>query len=146
MVLLISYAGSGAGDNTKAATPTPTASTNPTADAEKERLQKELANAQRKIDEQKNANRPASTAPFPEPSRSGVATARVNSPNDGFLALRDKPDAEYGVRLVKIPHGSVVTLEDCQRQRVTVSGRSGRWCMVTYDGTTGWVFDAWLDY
>lgn len=145
-VMLISYAGSNTGNNTKAATPAPTASATPTTDAEKERLQKELANVQRKLDEQKNTNRPANTAPFPEPSQPGVATARVNSPNDGFLALRDKPDADYGVRLAKIPHGTVVTLEDCQRQRVTISGRTGRWCMVTFDGTTGWVFDAWLDY
>lgn len=145
-VLLISYAGKGTIENTKAATPTPTASVTPTSDAEKERLQKELANAQRKLDEQKSSSPPANTAPFPEPSQPGVATARVNSPNDGFLALRDKPDADYGARLAKIPHGTVVTLEDCQRQRVTVVGRSGRWCMVTYDGTTGWVFDAWLDY
>ena len=145
-VLLLSYAGTGTGDNTKAATPTPSASVTPTTDAEKDRLQKELANAQRKLDEQKSSSRTANIAPFPEPSRPGVATARVNSPKDGFLALRDKPDADYGARLAKIPHGTVVTLEDCQRQRVTVSGRSGRWCMVTYDGTTGWVFDAWLDY
>ncbi|HEX2640836.1 MAG TPA: SH3 domain-containing protein [Pyrinomonadaceae bacterium] len=144
-VLLISYAGKGTSENTKTATPTPSASVTPTTDAEKGRLQKELANAQRKLDEQKSSDRTANTAPFPEPSRTGVATARVNSPNDGFLALRDKPDAEYGTRLAKIPHGAVVTLEDCQRQRVAVSGRSGRWCMVTYEGTTGWVFDAWLD-
>jgi hypothetical protein len=145
-VLLISYAGTGTNENTKAATPTPAASVTPTTDAEKDRLQKELANAQRKLDEQKSSSRTANTAPFPEPSRPGVATARVNSPNDGFLALRDKPDADYGTRLAKIPHGTVVTLEDCQRQRVNVGGRSGRWCMVTYEGTTGWVFDAWLDY
>jgi len=145
VVLLIRYAGSGDGSNTRAVNPTPTASATP-SDTEKERLQKELANAQRKLDGQKNINRAANTAPSPQPSQTGLSTARVNSPNDGFLALRDKPDADYGVRLAKIPHGSVVTLEDCQRQRVTVSGRSGRWCMVTYDGTTGWVFDAWLNY
>lgn len=145
-VLLIGYAGTGTNENSKAATPTPAASVTPAADTEKDRLQKELANAQRKIDEQKNAGRTANTAPFPEPSKAGIATARVNSPNDGFLALRDEPDADYGARLAKIPHGTVVTLEDCQRNRVTVGGRSGRWCMVTYEGTTGWVFDAWLDY
>jgi len=146
VLLLLNFRGTGANDNKKNPSPTPAASVTPSADAEKERLQKELANAQQKINEQKNANHPVNTAPFPVPSQSGIATARVNSPRDGFLALRNEPDADYGERLVKIPHGAVVTLEDCQRQRVTVSGRSGRWCMVTYEGTTGWVFDAWLDY
>jgi hypothetical protein len=145
-VLYFSYAGSAANQNAKLASPTPAVSPLPTIDAEKERLQKELASVQRKLDEQKNANRAANTSRFPEPSQPGVVTARVNSPNDGFLALRNTPDAEYGERLAKIPHGTVVTLEDCQRQRTTIGGRTGRWCMVTYDGTTGWVFDAWLDY
>ena len=35
-------------------------------------------------------------------------TARVDSPGDGFLALRAVPDARSGEPLAKIPHGTTV--------------------------------------
>jgi len=91
--------------------------TSNTPDPEKQRMQNELANLQRKLDEQKNANRGSGPSPSPPPSSPGVVAARVNSPNDGFLALRDQPDSDRGERLVKIPHGSIVTIENCQRNR-----------------------------
>jgi len=123
------------------------ANSSPTPDPEKQRLQDELANMQRKIDEQqKNANRPATPPPMPSPKSPGTVTARVNSPNDGFLALRDQPDADQGERIAKIPHGSVITIENCDRNRVVIDGRSGRWCLVTWDQYEGYVFDAWLIY
>ena len=136
---------SNAGSTAKASpTPRPTATASPTVDPEKERLQKELANLQKKLEDEKkvNANRPPA---FPD-TNDGRPTARVNSPNDGFLALRDEPDAESGTRLAKIPHGAVVYLENCEKEQTTIAGRTGRWCMVTYDDETGWVFDAWLIY
>ena len=46
----------------------------------------------------------------------------------------------------RIPHGAVVNLENCEKQQTTVAGRRGRWCMVTYQGETGYAFDAWLQY
>jgi hypothetical protein len=121
--------------------------TSPTPDIEKQRLQNELANIQKRLDEQqKNANRGNTTSPSPIPSSPGVVTARVNSPNDGFLALRDRPDSDGGERLVKIPHGSIVTIENCQRNKVVIGGRSGRWCFITWGDYEGYVFDAWLIY
>lgn len=126
--------------------PRPTATPSPTPD-EQERLEKELANALKKLEEElkPDANRSTST-PSNNDVSDGRPTARVNSPNDGFLALRDAPDAETGTRIAKIPHGAVVNLENCEKQQTTIGGRTGRWCMVTYDGETGWVFDAWLQY
>ncbi len=70
---------------------------------------------------------------------------RVNAPGDGFLALRSEPSDTEGERVEKIPHGSFVEIQDCQKEQKTVSGKKGRWCMVTYQKTTGWVFDAFLD-
>ena len=122
-------------------TPKATATPSPTPDTEKERLEKELADLQKKLEE---ANKTAETPP--EFESDDLPTARVNSPNDGFLALRSLPDSEKGERLARIPHGTVVTLEDCENERTTLAGKQGRWCMVTYDGSTGWVFDAWLQY
>src|SRR6185369_9700173 len=134
----------------KQTTPAPSPNSSSTIDPEKQRLQDELANMQRKLDEQKNANHTANLPPaFPTPTRTtepGVVTARVNSPGDGFLAMRSAPSSEYGDRVAKIPHGAVVNVENCQREKVRIGVRVGRWCMVTYDGRTGWVFDAWLDY
>ena len=121
--------------------------TSPTPDPEKQRMQDELANLQRRLDEQqKNANRSGVPSPTPSQNAPGVVTALVNSPNDGFLALRDQPDADRGERLVKIPHGSTVTIENCQRNKVLIGGRSGRWCLVSWGDYEGYVFDAWLIY
>lgn len=148
---LLYYMNSGGTANVAQTTPTPrsspSATPTPTPDPETERLEKELANVLKKLEDElkSEANRsgkPAATDDVAD----GQPTARVNSPNDGFLALRDAPDAETGTRLAKIPHGAVVTLENCEKERTTIAGRTGRWCMVTYDGETGWVFDAWLEY
>ena len=121
--------------------------TSPTPDLEKQRLQDELANIQKRLDDQqKNTNRGNLPSPSPVPSTPGVVTARVNSPKDGFLALRDQPDADSGERLVKIPHGSVVTIENCERNKIVIDNRSGHWCFVRWNNYEGYVFDAWLIY
>ena len=124
-------------------------SATPTLDPDRQRLQDQIANMQKQLDEQKNANRSAKPPGFPTPdnqSNPGVVTARVNSPADGFLALRSAPSSDYGDRIAKLPHGSVVTIENCERERVKIGNRTGRWCMVAWSGYDGWVFDAWLDY
>ena len=133
--------------NSGTQTPTPSPSlspkTSPTPDDEKARLRQELANLQKKIEDQKKSG--TNTSPFPTPGN-GTPTARVNSPRDGFLALRSEPDAEYGERLVKIPHGTVIELNNCEKEKVTIGGKIGRWCLVTYGDHAGYVFDAWLIY
>ena len=131
-----------------AGTPSATPSATPDADTDQERLEKEIANALKKLEDElkSDANRSAAPPPKKDDVSDGRPTARVNSPGDGFLALRDEPDAETGERLAKIPHGAVVALENCEKQQTTVAGRTGRWCMVTYQGRTGYVFDAWLQY
>lgn len=69
---------------------------------------------------------------------------RVNSPNDGFLALRDRPSARYGNRIAKIPDGDVVVIEGCVDRSETIDGRTGSWCKARWEGKEGWVFDVWL--
>jgi Bacterial SH3 domain len=124
-------------------TPVPTRSPTPTPDSDEERLEQELANLQKQLED---ALKPSPTKTPPGFSSDDLPTARVNSPADGFLALRSEPDSETGERLAQIPHGSVITLENCEKEKVKIGSRTGRWCMVTYKGQTGWVFDAWLDY
>lgn len=124
-------------------TPAPTGWTSPTPDAEAERLEQELANLQKQLED---VLKPSPTTTPARPTNDGIPTARVNSPGDGFLALRSAPDAEAGERLAQIPHGAVVALENCEKEKVKIGNRTGRWCMVTYQDQTGWVFDAWLDY
>ena len=135
---------------TQTATPRPAAATSPTVDPEQERLEKELANVLKKLEDELKSDANRAAAPPLEPNSpppdDGRPSARVNSPNDGFLALRDQPDAENGNLMAEIPHGAAVALENCEKEKVTVGGRKGRWCMVTYNGETGWVFDAWLQY
>ncbi len=146
----IFYYGTGVGGKVPPAqspTPTPAATAMSTPDAEKERLRDELANIQRKLDEQKKTN--INTNPFPndgDEELGSSVTATVNSPSDGFLALRSIPDAELGERILRIPHGAEVEINNCEKTQVTFGGRTGRWCQVEYAGRTGWVFDAWLDY
>lgn len=73
-----------------------------------------------------------------------ISTAVVNSPNDGFLALRTLPNHKTGKRIAKIPHGASISINSCRAKRVKIGKRTGRWCRVSYKGKSGWVFDAWL--
>ena len=141
------YYGTGGKEKDRPAkSPTPTPTATPTPDAEKERLRDEIANIQKRLEEQKtNVN----TRPFPVDDDDEPAppiAARVNSPGDGFLALRSMPDSERGERVARIPHGAEIEIYECEKTRVTISGRTGRWCQAEYNGRPGWVFDAWLNY
>lgn len=74
----------------------------------------------------------------PETSRTSD-TARVHAPSDRFLALRSDPTIRRGKRLLKIPHGVRLILDECIAHSV-----DGRWCRTTFEGKTGWVFDRYL--
>ena len=135
------------GPNSRRSTPTPTIPTPPataTPDREKERLRDEIANIRKRLEEA-NKNSTNGTND-PDDERGSSITATVNSPNDGFLALRSEPDSEHGDRVAKIPDGAEIEILRCAASSVTIAGRSGRWCYVRFDGQTGWVFDAWLEY
>jgi len=131
---------------TQTPTPRTSASPSPTFDPDQEHLEKELANVLKQLEDGlKSETNSSAPTPTKDDIADGHPTARVNSPNDGFLAMREEPKAGSSM-LAKIPHGSTVSLENCEKQKTTVAGRSGRWCMVTYGDETGWVFDAWLIY
>ena len=94
---------------------------------------------------------PSPAAPMPKDRATPSAdvsrpTATINSPGDGFLAMRSEPDTESGERVMKIPHAATVYLENCETTFKNVAGKRGRWCMVSYKEKMGWVFDAWLIY
>ena len=94
-VLYFNSHGNDSNQNGKNLSPSPSAT--PTVDLDKQRLEDQIANMQRQLDEQKNANRGSKPPGFPTPdnqSNPGVVTARVNSPADGFLALRSAPSSE----------------------------------------------------
>lgn len=112
---------------------------------DKDELRDQIANLERQINEQKKAKQPANI-PLSMPRQSTTTTtARGNSPSDGFLALRSLPSSELGARILKIPHGATVTIGACGPVVRPVS-RSGRWCQASYNGSSGWVFDAFLLY
>lgn len=108
-------------------------------------LEEKLKRLEKQLEDQKKANQKSSSS-SQTPLQNSYATAKVNSPNDGFLALRSEPSTENGAQLLKIPHGATVVLNNCEKNTIKVSGRSGRWCDVEYKGQGGWVFSAWLDY
>jgi len=121
-----------------------TASPTPAKD-ENEELREQIANLAKKLDEQKRSSNQANV-PLKLPGRSATTTsARVNSPGDGFLALRSLPNSDAGERIAKIPHGAAVAVGACGPV-ITPVKRSGRWCQATYNGLDGWVFDAYLTY
>lgn len=129
------------------ATPTPTATATP--DKETAELKEQLESLKKQIENQKTPAKNDSTArPFPTqiPNIPTVQTARVNSPGDGFLALRSLPNSESGNRLAQIPHGVNIEIIGCQKTAVKIGSRRGRWCRTNYNGQSGWVFDAWLAY
>jgi hypothetical protein len=111
---------------------------------ESDDLRGQIANLERMLNEQKRSNQPAKLPDIPASSEM-TTTARVNSPNDGFLALRTLPNSELGDRILKIPHGAVISVGECGPV-ITPVNRSGRWCQASYNGYRGWVFDAFLVY
>lgn len=130
-----------------AATPSPTA----TPKDETAALKEELESLKKQIANQKTQPKNDSTVrPFPNDNSSSapvIQTARANSPNDGFLALRSIPDAENGAQLARIPHGTNLEIVGCQKNEIQIPGkRRGRWCRTNYNGQSGWVFDAFLSY
>ncbi|MBV9242016.1 MAG: hypothetical protein JO314_08405 [Acidobacteria bacterium] len=116
--------------------PTPS----PTADSRDQ----EIANLQRQLEDQKN--RPSAT-PVATPNLSSVAmntVAQVNSPGDGFLALRTLPSATAGDRIAKIPHGATISIGSCGP--IEHAAHPGRWCQARYNGYTGYIYDYYVIY
>ncbi len=105
------------------------------------KLQDQIANLERRLNEQKNANRPASNVPPANTTTTTGRAVRANSPGDGFLALRSAPSSQTGQRILKIPHGATIVLGEC----LSSSGK-GRWCRTSYGGYSGWVYDAFVAY
>ncbi len=121
------------------------ASPTPTAKDDRDELRDQIANLEKRLDEQKKAGQ-NSNIPQKQPTRSTTSvTARVDSPSDGFLALRSLPNSEMGERVLKIPHGATVSIGACGPVVAPVK-RKGRWCQASYGGYDGWVFDAYLVY
>ena len=123
---------------------TPTVKATP--DLETERLKNELANLQRQLDEKRTASNNKPSDPDLDDLDLEFRTATVESPGDGFLALRSEPSSDYGERLAQIPHGSKINVVSCDADKVTIGSRRGSWCLVEWNGRAGWVFDAWLKY
>ena len=67
--------------------------------------------------------------------------AVVTTPGDGFLALRSEASTQRGRRLIKIPHGTVLSLKACD----SATARDA-WCRTTYEGKRGWVYNRYLSY
>jgi hypothetical protein len=105
----------------------------------------EMARLKKEVEDLKNQKSPTPTSTPPLQKPAGE-TARVNSPGDGFLALRSAPNAETGYQILKIPHGASVDVLGCQSFSEKIGSRNGRWCQVNYAGQSGWAFDAWLNY
>jgi hypothetical protein len=85
--------------------------------------------------------------PSPAPTVSQVVTgvATVNSPRDGYLALKSEPCvAPCGVTYVKIPHGTRINLESCKTAVELADRRPGHWCYTSYGGVSGWIFDGFV--
>lgn len=132
--------------------PSPTPANSKTEENTQE-LKERLANVEKQLNEQKNAKTEPSQTPITKPTTQSnstttqtAPTARVAQSNDGYLSLRSAPSAQSGTQILKIPSGSIVELQDCQRNYIVIDSRRGRWCMVSYGGYTGWAFDAWLIY
>src|SRR4029079_2759835 len=105
------------------ATPTPTFTPATPPDKDKQKLEEEVANLKRKLEETNGSNSDSDTT-FDQSDLSDIGgTARVNSPHDGFLALRNLPSPEIGQRIAKIPHGVTINILACTDQAETIAGR-----------------------
>lgn len=149
-ILGIAYYVSSGKNNVVISSPTPTPSISPTVspDDGKSKLEDDLAELKRKLEEAANSNSDSTITLGDDDLDFGGfgKTAKVNSPSDGFLALRNLPSVDIGNRIAKIPHEATIKVLMCSDQKATIAGRTGHWCMVTYDGQSGWVFDVWLTF
>jgi hypothetical protein len=91
-----------------------------------------------------NKPTPTPVSPPERPDDTGTAVT-VHSPGDGFLALRSQPNSS-STQLYKIPHGATIYLTACRDYTTTKAGSYGRWCTTSYNGYSGWVFDAFVRY
>ena len=114
----------------------------PTPDPEVEALKKRVEELQGKVDEKDKKKEDGKVTPTSKPTLP-AGTVIVNSPSDGFLALRSGPSHKTGQRIAKIPHGSKISISGCQK-RIKIGKRTGRWCRTSYGGKSGWIFDAWV--
>lgn len=114
------------------------------AELEKQKLEEKIEELEKKVDDKKVGQtivvQPKTKESIKKPPK---GYARVNSPRDGFLALRSEPSADRGIRAEKIPHGKTIRLHSCGKLTV-VGGRKGRWCQVVYRDYIGFAFDAYL--
>src|ERR1035437_6457062 len=116
-------------DKRTAASPTPM----PTADDTNE-LREQIANLEKKLNEQRTSNKPMDVPlSLPNQPTSTTSTARVNSPGDGFLALRTFPSSDIGSRIMAIPHGAMITVGGCLITS-RIGNKTGRWCRASYRG------------
>ena len=113
------------------------------AELEKGKLEEKIDDLEKKIDQQGKAPATSTAKSSSKGTPVPAGFGRVNSPNDGFLALRTEPSVDRGSRLAAIPHGKTIRVYNCGG-RTTVGGRTGRWCRVEYRENVGWVFDAFL--
>jgi hypothetical protein len=129
----------------------PVANTQPVANSatptpdETAAMKQKLANLEKQLKDQKSKVPTVPTLPNSPvtPKVPTVTTAKVNSPGDGFLALRTGPSSETGERILEIPHGATITVLACQS---AAKGKKGKWCKVNYNGNAGWAFDGFLIY
>lgn len=70
------------------------------------------------------------------------STARVETPGDGFLSLRDAPGLK-SMELARIPHGSMVLVLDFSDHWDQIYGQQGQWFLVEHRGEVGWAW-GWL--
>lgn len=144
---ILAYIGSAENDSEITfATPTPSAApTRPQTD--EERIKTELEKLEQKLAEMEEP--PITGDPFPDDLKEAAGfpiDATVNSPNDGFLALRSVPSTEIGDRIAAIPHGTKVQVIVCDQTYHTKGGNRGRWCLLMWGENAGWAFDAWLAF
>jgi len=117
----------------------------PAANTETDKLREQIANLEKRLDEQKTSSASPNIPTEPDEPALTHASPVVNSPGDGFLALRSLPSSDIGDRVVRIPNGAHISISGCL-PRSRVGSKTGRWCKASYNGYSGWVFDAWLIY
>ena len=114
------------------------------AELEKEKLEEKIEKLEEQVEDQKQQKTAeAKTETKTTPARPPKGFVRVNTPGDGYLALRTAPSTERGQRILKIPHGTYIAVYNCRG--ITFAGsKRGRSCQTVYEDNQGWVFDAYL--
>ena len=85
-----------------------------------------------------------SSSPSPTSTNNAGESEWFKSNAQPSLVVRSQPDVT-GSKLGNVPYGGKIKIVKVVSKRESINGRTGRWVKISWQNTTGYVFDAYLE-